>query len=110
MASTNSEDRLMLCLAGLSYRGFWRRSITREEAVRLGIEKGLRDLGLKDWKIKWGPKCFRPPAGWFDDEVLYVAQDAACDHERYVIAIRGTNPISLSDWLFGDLLPRPTAP
>ena len=59
------------------------------------------------WQIVWGPACFRPPLGWFDDQVIYVMRDPTFKPVRFVIVIRGTNPISLSDWIFGDLLAHP---
>jgi hypothetical protein len=106
------DDRTMMCLAGLSYRGFWRvgwgDAHVREIAT--GISQGLEDLELTNWKIVWGPACYRPPLGWFDDVVMYVVHDSSTNPARYVIVIRGTNPISLSDWILGDLLTNPPVP
>ena len=47
----------------------------------------------------------RTPFSLFDDGAMFVARDL---HRgpgrpgRYVIAIRGTNPVSFFDWIFGD--------
>src|SRR5215831_17536747 len=103
------DDRLMMELAGITYRGFWRigRGDRHTANIARGISLGLQDLGLANWKIVWGPACFRPPFGWFDDQVIAVLHDSNSNPERFVIAIRGTNPISLSDWVFGDLLADP---
>jgi hypothetical protein len=103
------DDRLMMELAGITYRGFWRigRGDRHSANIKHEISRGLQDLGLANWKIVWGPACFRPPLGWFDDQVIAVLHDSNSNPERFVIAIRGTNPISLSDWVFGDLLADP---
>src|SRR5262249_39535396 len=61
--------------------------------------------GLGQWKIAWGPATFRTPTSLFDDVMMYVAQQVdrpASERERYVLAIRGTNPISALDWVIGD--------
>jgi hypothetical protein len=106
------DDRIMMCLAGLSYRGFWRMGWgdVHVRAITSGISLGLESLGLTSWQIVWGPACFRPPLGWFDDQVVVVMHDGHSNPERYAVVIRGTNPISLSDWLFGDLLADPPVP
>src|SRR5262249_22319480 len=44
----------------------------------------------------------RVPLGVFDSNAMYVVRNARERH-RYVVALRGTNPVSSSDWLFGDL-------
>jgi hypothetical protein len=106
------DNRIMMCLAGLSYRGFWRMGWgeAHVRAIASGISQGLEELGLTYWQIVWGPACFRPPLGWFDDQVMLVMHDGHSAPERYAVVIRGTNPISLSDWIFGDLLADPPVP
>jgi hypothetical protein len=106
------DDRLMMYLAGLSYRGFWRvdRGSAHAGAIANEVGRGLKDAGLASWDIVWGPACFRPPFAVFDDVVMYVLHNRISNPERYVIAIRGTNPISLTDWIFGDLLADPPIP
>jgi len=41
----------------------------------------------------------------FNDAMMYVVQKKGAEGE-YVIAIRGTNPVSISDWLFNDFMVR----
>jgi hypothetical protein len=103
------DDRLMMELAGIVYRGFWRIGQGDRHARHIadGISRGLRDLKLGSWRVVWGPACFRPPLGRFDDQVIVVLHDSNSNPERFVVTIRGTNPISLSDWIFGDLLADP---
>src|SRR5262249_37844873 len=52
----------------------------------------------------WGPATFRARTSLIDDAMMYVAkrEDSSSGPARYAIAIRGTNPISLFDWVFGD--------
>jgi hypothetical protein len=58
---------------------------------------------LKDgWDLVWGPVSFRAPFSLFDDALIYVVRSRDQKRPRYVVAIRGTNPISAFDWLFGD--------
>jgi hypothetical protein len=61
------------------------------------------------WDIVWGPASFRSTLSLFDDAAMYVARSRA-QPSRFVVAIRGTNPLSLFDWVFGDLLTRRPAP
>ncbi|HEX7423498.1 MAG TPA: hypothetical protein VF311_06380, partial [Terriglobales bacterium] len=54
------------------------------------------------WDIVWGPACCRAPVTVFDDTLVYVVR-CRLTPARYVVVIRGTNPVSAFDWLFGDL-------
>jgi hypothetical protein len=51
--------------------------------------------------LVWGPAAYRAPLTVFDQNVMYVVKERAAP--RYVVAVRGTNPVSLIDWVFGDL-------
>lgn len=109
----NQEDKTMLALAALTYRGFGHHS---EAVIARMLDPWLSELetdGLGRWKRMWGPACFRAPTSLVDDAMMYVAkQDAppSGGPPRYVVAIRGTNPISFFDWLFGDLWVRHQVP
>jgi hypothetical protein len=101
----NHDDKTMLALAALTYRGFGSNS---EAAVDRALRPWLPKLeaeGLGRWELVWGPATFRAPTSLFDDAMMYVAQQSRPDgaRPRYVIAIRGTNPVSVFDWVFGDL-------
>lgn len=103
---TLATDQLMLTLAGVAYRGFQDPlpGPPHDDLVRLGVSEGLRTLSpVSAWKLVWGPVTGRGPRGGLDSNAMFVVQHRMAPH-RLVVAIRGTNPIALSDWLFGDLL------
>ncbi len=104
---TTPEDLEMLCLAALSYRGFSDVDlpVPHTDELRAAITRGLGALTpLRGrWQLVWGPVWYRAPFSVFDDGVVYVARSATPPPHRYVIAIRGTNPIAAFDWIFGDL-------
>ena len=111
MAGTDAA--VMLTLAGLTYRGF--HDILPGEPHEFIVRHALRD-GLEtlapvrgDWDLVWGPVTSRVPLGVFDSNAMYVVRHRREGH-RYVVAIRGTNPVASSDWLFGDLLVGTTVP
>ena len=66
--------------------------------VALGNYKSPDKLG--PWTIAWGPIVL--VVGNQADNSMYVARSED-DPSRYVVAIAGTNPISLFDWLVNDL-------
>lgn len=99
-----TEHRTMLALAAIAYRGFASQS---ESAIARKLDPWLADLpslGLGAWRRVWGPETFRIPTSLLDDAMVYVAEEqpAGPGPRRYVVAIRGTNPASLYDWVFGD--------
>jgi Lipase (class 3) len=105
MAGTDAA--VMLTLAGLTYRGF--QDVLPGEPHEFIVRQALRD-GLQtltplhgEWELVWGPVTSRVPLGVFDSNAMYVVRHRRARH-RYVVAIRGTNPVASSDWLFGDLL------
>lgn len=98
-----TDEQVMLCLAALAYRGYLDASLARVNATRLAIARGLHTLApLRDgWDLVWGPACYRAPVSVFDDALVYVVRrrrSPAC----YAVVIRGTNPVSAFDWIFGD--------
>jgi pimeloyl-ACP methyl ester carboxylesterase len=63
-----------------------------------------------NWELVWGPCVYKfPLIAKFTDNTLYVAQNTH-DRSQYVIAISGTNPYELTDWVFEDLLVGQTVP
>src|SRR5262245_20807235 len=107
MATPHEDDPVMLTLAALTYRGF--QDILPGEPhdfiVRRAIQDGLDTFPLLrgQWTLVWGPVTSRIPIAVFDSKAMYVVQSVASPH-RLVVAIRGTNPVASTDWLFGDLL------
>lgn len=100
-------DATMLALAAVAYRGVY---LVGPEPFRNKRLRALMDdcmtrfSQVKDqWKIVWGPAHQSADPLGLDDLVVYIAERAGTP-PALAIAIRGTNPISLSDWLFGDLI------
>ena len=97
----------MLTLAGLAYRGSlaFGPGEPHDLIVRRAVLAGLQTLPpvRDDWELVWGPVTSRLPLGVFDSSAMYVVRNRRARH-RYVVAIRGTNPVASSDWLFGDFL------
>lgn len=95
----------MLSLAVLSYRGFEDvgQGVFHVERLRQALRRGFRDLSPNpsEWDLAWGPVAYRAAFSAFDDSVVYVARRRAAV-DQYVIAIRGTNPVSAFDWILGD--------
>lgn len=100
----NDDEKTMLALAALTYRGFGLHSEAAvDEALRPWLPK-LEAEGLGEWKLVWGPATFRTATSLFDDAMMYVARETVkSGPTRYAVAIRGTNPVSAFDWVFGDL-------
>ena len=98
-------DQVMLTLAGLAYRGFHDllRGKPHAESVREALLDGLHTLPpvRDEWTLVWGPVTSRSGPDLFDAAAMYVVQSRR-EPSRYVVAIRGTNPIAASDWLLGD--------
>ncbi|HBZ71193.1 MAG TPA: hypothetical protein DEP35_16255 [Deltaproteobacteria bacterium] len=99
---------VMLVLAGLAYRGFYFLRILRvledphERAVRRAVAAGLRAVApvIGEWELVWGPAT--KDRDDFDQSAMYVARSKA-NPQRLAVAIRGTDPISITDWTRGDL-------
>jgi hypothetical protein len=104
MGATQSDDKLMLAHAATTYRGFASHSEAAIERKVNGWLPQLQKEGLGAWKLVWGPATLRFPTALVDDSMVYVAQEQLDGRGpgRYVVAIRGTNPISPFDWFFGD--------
>jgi hypothetical protein len=104
-----SQEQKMLSLAAISYRGFELVQPGAHKQARMfrAMSKCLHELGpVKDqWEIVWGPASFSPFGLGFADAAMYVAQ---CRHSpsTYAVAIRGTNPVCLFDWVLHDFIVR----
>jgi len=101
-----TPEQQMLCLAALTYRDFADAGppLTHGVRFRQDVEAKLKTLApdLGRWTVVWGPASYRAPLSFFDDAAMFVVQSVDRPNE-YVVAVRGTNPISAFDWLFGDL-------
>jgi len=101
--------RTALCLAAATYGGWsWPGDERLQEDE---VHRRLRERldGLPDhapgivgpWAIVWGPACHRTPGSFLDDVMVCVLRETDSPH-RVVVAVRGTNPASVLDWVLGD--------
>jgi hypothetical protein len=108
-----NDEQVMLTLAMLSYRGFHDLRPTRLSLKRLesSIEAGLGKLEpVKDqWDLTWGPVTYQSTLSLFDDAAMFVLRSKTVPN-RYAVVIRGTNPVSAFDWVFGDFWAGATTP
>ncbi len=99
------DTQTMLALAMLSYRAFHdlRPGELRLARLRRSILNGLEDVPpiAKRFDLVWGPAAYRAPMTVFDQNVMYVVKERS--FPRYIVVVRGTNPFSIVDWVFGDL-------
>lgn len=100
-----TKEQLMLAFSYMAYYGVGldRSNVVNAETISVDINKALKNwLPVKDqWELVWGPGLFAFKGDMFDDNLMYVVKNKA-DPSRYVIAIRGTNPFSLKDWIVED--------
>lgn len=62
------------------------------------------------WNLVWGPAVFKfPLIAKLRDNTVYVVQNTK-DKSQYALALSGTNPYELTDWLFEDFLVAGTLP
>lgn len=106
MAFTD-EQLEALVLSTITYRDFGLTGAgwIHGESIHTAVHEGLEDVPLtKDrFDLVWGPVVYRAPLSLVDDAMMYVVRRRDADPPRYVVVVRGTNPISLFDWIFGDL-------
>src|ERR1041384_6135851 len=63
-----------------------------------------------NWQLVWGPCVFKfPLIAKYRDNTVYVAQNTQ-DKSQYALALSGTNPHEITDWLFEDFLVADTVP
>ncbi len=102
-----SSDQIMLTLAAITYRGYYLTLPEPAKRARMyqAMTDCLRKLGpVKDqWDIVWGPVSFNSVHAGFDDAAMFIARQRG-KPATFAIAVRGTNPLSLFDWVFGDFM------
>ena len=101
-----SHTQIMLSFAYISYYGFALRDAEPQRAERIAeeIRRALKTwLAVKDqqWELVWGPGLAALKDDVYDDNMTFVARKGD-EPNTYVIATRGTNPISLRDWVIED--------
>jgi hypothetical protein len=100
-----SDDQVMLSLAYVSYLGFYDPSTGLLGATHTfeSISDALTNVPslAGQWSIVWGPAHHRLPLTVFDENLMFVVQSKR-DPDHYVVVIRGTNPVSVTNWLLQD--------
>jgi hypothetical protein len=70
------------------------------QAISTALGNAAPTIGA--WNVVWGPAVIQQPFGaGYAMNTMYVAQSAATP-TQYVIAIAGTNPRSILDWIIED--------
>ncbi|WP_299017875.1 hypothetical protein [uncultured Photobacterium sp.] len=105
-----TKEQLMLAFSYMSYYGITHTGSAQENAelILKKMNEALKEwkpFQDDDWEVVWGPAVYTIPYTIFNDAMMYVVQKKGVEGE-YVIAIRGTNPVSISDWLFNDFMVR----
>ncbi len=78
-----------------------------ESALLAQLETHLTNLQgqIGSWSLVWGPAVYELPTSDRPDNVMFVAQNnGAAGLPDFVVAIAGTNPYSVLDWMIEDFL------
>jgi Lipase (class 3) len=69
-------------------------------ATHLKTKAAVKD----NWELVWGPCVYKfPLIARHSDNMIFVVQSTQ-DRSEYVLALSGTNPYELTDWIFEDFL------
>jgi len=102
---TFNRNQIMLALSYMAYYGFTMDESERRnaETIQQFFNEALDNWSPLNgqWQLAWGPAVFSLPGTIYDDALMYVVQNTL-DPSQYVIAIRGTNPISIPNWIIWD--------
>ena len=79
-------------------------SSTQASQVSLPDESVVRGLG--PCELVWGPACFQAPLSLVADNTMFVVRYRAAP-QRLVVAIAGTHPLSLTNWVVHDMNVKP---
>lgn len=100
-----TTEQIMFTLAWIAYAGDLQaagpisnaKALRREVLARLAATDPVKG----QWDLVWGPASCRFDGAVFDDGMVYVVRERRAPHlpPHFTLAIRGTNPISLSTWL-----------
>ena len=94
----NTEARMTL-FSFLSYYDLSNPIISKLQKNVLKILSSMKDE-LSFSQVAWGPAAHKG-GGIFSDSLVYSVKHSDTENE-YTIVFRGTNPLSLSTWIFQD--------
>ena len=103
-----TEAQIMLTLAYIANLG---SAVEGNDCQTAGTINGMIEsyLGSQpfvadEWDLVWGPYIYKIPfIARYRDNTFYVVRSKA-DASRYVLAIAGTNPNEIFDWVFEDFM------
>ncbi len=105
MEFTNRQ--IMCTLSYIAYLGVTNIGSNEENAKKIfpKIKKNLEELPpvKGDWELVWGPSVYKFTIAFFDNNMMFIVRNVH-DPDKYVVVIRGTNFVSLSDWVVEDFL------
>jgi len=98
-------DQQMLTLSYISYCGYGLTGSDKTNAQKIA-PRIVESLALEpptadEWKLVWGPAVSTLWFSIFDDNMAYIVQHRKHSN-RFSVVFRGTNPVSLSDWIVED--------
>jgi hypothetical protein len=101
-----SDEQVTFTLAMLSYRGTQNVGIgpLNDFLLRTALDQALETVEpvRGNWEVVWGPVTYAAPFTLFADSAAFVVRDRR-QPARLCVVIRGTNPLSAFDWIYGDL-------
>lgn len=96
-----SINSRMLHLSFMAYEDFWNPHIDSiENNIKKSLIKHQDTLGFE--AVEWGPVAYKSTKKLelFTDSLVYILKES---EDEYTIVFRGTNPVSISSWIFQDL-------
>ena len=113
MTTEFNTMRVMIMLAFIADAGALKKKndCHAEQEVSASIGSYLETLApvQNGWELVWGPCLYKFSFAKFTDNTVYVVRNRQHPSE-YVIAISGTNPYEITDWIFEDFLVGKTVP
>jgi len=106
MTPPSTDQRIIFAL--MSFAGLISGADPGHDPEKLLYKRILHKLKqyesqLGKWNIVWGPCVVAPSTFYYPINAMYVAQSES-DPSNYVVAVAGTNPYSIFDWMIEDAL------
>ncbi|MEM7413775.1 MAG: hypothetical protein AAF430_26335 [Myxococcota bacterium] len=93
-------------LAMLSYLGTQNASpdAINDVLLRVALDEALEKFApvRGRWEMAWGPVTYTAPFTLFADSGAFIVRDR-WKPSRLCVVVRGTNPYSAFDWVYGDI-------
>ncbi|WP_394833698.1 lipase family protein [Pendulispora rubella] len=100
-----TREQVMLTLSFISYLGIFEILDDAKTSAQIlnQINKALAKTPpvAGNWQVIWGPARYDGFLTIFDENLMFVVQSIH-DPSQYAIVIRGTNPVSLTNWVLQD--------